>query len=257
MHPNLQSASRSPGPVSRCGAKIAGFPHPLILTHTHIGESSMFLCENVLYVLNHNCLVLKRVECWCLHLGMKSKQLVILKRFQHLEHLRHFPESLSFFCSKRWREFLRGCCTLRRDRRSSQVVCFVFERLVPVIMRDVSKPRPFWFCLLYVVKVCIKVCHNFWTWLVWKSWDILGSVLIQGSTLWVMKDRQTQTKLRAWGLSAIAISHKVFFPSTLSVHLYYFSEHCPNKTKRGCNFCCISLSHLDTSFCRPSWNWTC
>lgn len=92
-----------------------------------IGESSMFLCEKVLYVLNHNCIVLKRVECWCLHLGMKSKQLVILKGFQHLEDLRHFPESLQFFCSKRWREFLRGCCTLRRDRRSSQVVCFVLS----------------------------------------------------------------------------------------------------------------------------------
>ena len=63
MHPNLQSASRSPGPVSRRGAKIDGFPHPLILTHTHIGESSMFLREKVLYVLNHNCIVLKRVEC--------------------------------------------------------------------------------------------------------------------------------------------------------------------------------------------------
>ena len=89
MQPNLESASRSPGPDQNsgrrqvqicclfgrktsafaenhlhliciciyiyihdyitlvlsqdCGPKIDGFPHPLILTHTHIGESPMFL----------------------------------------------------------------------------------------------------------------------------------------------------------------------------------------------------------------------
>lgn len=172
MHPNLQSASRSPGLHWFCLKMWAQNwwlpPSTNFDTYPYWGILYVSVWESItVYVLNHNCFVLKRVECWCLHLGMKSKQLVILKGFQHLEDLRHFPESLSFFC-KRWREFLRGCCTLRRDRRSSQVVCFVFERLVPVIMRDVSKQRPFWFCLLYVVKVCIKVCHNFWTWLVWK-----------------------------------------------------------------------------------------